>query len=164
MEKILLFVSVIFILLLTFFLIQFINKKRYHAKLLRVRDRIENIYLVSCDPSTGLKPDVGAVAEYCEFVEPEKMETAIKEWENMLKESGNKSWDNEETRPTFRLKIIPYYFQDGEHVNEDFEEYGERLEWEIKADRSKRHGNLKRMNADWYKFAHHKQNTVTWSK
>jgi len=146
-------------------IVRFVRKKRHHLTLLLVRDRIENVYLITRHPMTGEAPDVGeSLAAFCEFVDYGKMEEAVAEWTALLKESGNRFWDNDEIRPSFRMEIICIFFQDGEFVNEDFAEYSQRVGDEVRADRAIRHETLKRMNGDWYRFAHHGQNVVTWAK
>lgn len=162
-SKILLFAALLCVGYVVASLAKLIQEKRRHAFLKRVRDRLENVYLVGCHPVTGERPDVGQMEEFCFFVEHGEMEEAVKQWEADLTESGNPLWQNEEVRPAFRIKIKCWLFQDGEFVNESLGEYGERVEWDVKGDRSKRHGQMSQMKRGWYKFAHHGLNVVGWS-
>ena len=139
-----------------------LKKKREHAQLKEARDRKENAYFVACHPETGEAPDVGDMKPFVFFVPYDQAVEKMVEYEQLLDECGNNFWKNPEVRSTYHLKTILFMFQDGEFVNEDFEQYGIRVEDEIKADRAKRHADLKKMNGEFYLFAHHGQ-TITWS-
>lgn len=148
---------------LAWFCVRLWKAKKEHEVRIEVRDRKENVYFVACHPITGEVPDVGEMAEFCFFVKHEEAVEKLIEYEDRLDHSANKFWKNAEVRPTYRLKTISYFFRDGEFINENFIEYGERVEDDIAADRAVRHADLKRMNGDWYKFAQHGQ-TIEWSK
>lgn len=141
--------------------LKFIQKRRHHKQLLAIRDRIENVYLVSMSPD-GEKPDVGKMESVCEFVEQVDMHNRYLETLELLKESGNRFFTGDEINDKIKIQVLCFFFQDGVNVNEDFIEYGQRVENEIMVDRACRHEKLKAENTDWYKWRWHGQNVIEW--
>lgn len=143
------------------FVWRFIHRRQHHKKLLALRDRIENIYLVSMSPDDEI-PNVGKMESVCEFVEQDDMHNRCVETLALLKESGNRFFVGDDVNEAVKIKVLCFYFQDGANVNEDFIEYGQRVENEIMVDRAERHGNLKAENPEWYKWRWHNQNVIEW--
>lgn len=109
------------------------KRYRYIRKLKDYAERIDNIYVLS------EKPGDRTVAQ-----------RTIAEKE-MLEKSGNKRG----------VRIVQILFQDGEFVNETWEEYQERAKEEIAEDRKSRHAKLKKEDPEWYLCAHHRQKGVS---
>ncbi len=148
---------------LTSFVCRFINKRRRHKLLLSLRDRLENVYLVSMSPD-GETPDVGKMQGHCQFVEHGEMQNRFNETMDLLRESGNRLFgpNRENVKDAIKINVLCFYFQDGANVNEDFVEYGQRVEFEVMADRADRHGKLKAENPEWYNCRWHGENVVEW--
>lgn len=161
MERIIFFIIAGGILWVTHLVLKFLKKRKHHLKLLKVRDAIENTYIVSLEPETLEQPDLGKMAVFAVFAKPSNMEAIEREYKSLLSESGNRFW-NGETNESVKLKVLAFYFQDGENVCETFEEYGERVKFSIMADRSERHEALKQLDNEWYKRYHHNQNVIEW--
>lgn len=61
--------------------------------------------------------------------------------EELLKEAGNET----------KVKVICYFFRSGEHCNEEWEEFEQRVALAIKADRAERHKFLEKEYPRLYK-------------
>lgn len=144
-----------------YYVVKFIKSMRYHASLKELQNRIDNIYIVSGHPKSGNMPDLGDISELCFFSKHNDMEDTLREVSKMVVASGNRLYNEMAVN---RIEIVQFFFQDGENINENWEEYEQRLIAEIKADRAKRHAALSRQNRGWYKYAQHGQNVHEWTR
>lgn len=140
------------------------RRSRWEVKKKRARDRIENVYLVSCHPKTNHSPFAGPMEEFIEFVPYAEVMKRKNEWEKLLEESGNKFWKNKELEERPWIEIVVIFFRHGEFVNEDFDEdFGQRVEAEVRLNRANRHKELAKKGS-WYLREWHGQNCVEWKK
>lgn len=98
---------------------RFLARRAYLQELKRYAEQIDNIYIYSEHEGDGT---VRLRAEYAE---------------KMLREAKNQQ----------KVMVYRIYFGAGEHVNETWEEFEERLEAFIKEDKKKRHIELEKSGA-----------------
>lgn len=155
---------VILVFIASYFIWKFWKRSRLEAEKKKARDRIENVYLVSCHPRTGQTPIVGQMEEFIEFVNYSQVMQRKKEWEALLLESGNKFFKNDEIEKRIWIEVVVIFFRHGEFVNEDFEEeFGQRVDAEVRLNRAGRH-KLLAEKGPWYFKEWHGQHCVEWKK
>lgn len=106
--------------------------------------RFENVYVVGRHPRTDEDPDLGEIAEVVIFCNHTEVIAKVNEAKRMLEISGNRFWQNG------HITVMPFIFQEAQHVNESWEDYEERVYAAIAEDRAKRHAEMKRRSEDAY--------------
>ena len=125
--------------------------------------RFENIYVVSNHPVTDEKIDLPkyqnliVCAEYTDVLKRcEKERDFLKLSENQFFETGNEAQ---------QLKVIPIIFQDAKFINEDWDEFTDRVRIEIATDRAKKHKALEKGDPRWYAIhGNNQKNVFEWVK
>lgn len=116
-------------------------------KLKKYGARYENLYLVTCHPDTDEQPNLGDlenVPDLVHYAPYGTLGSSAEKHRKLLIASGNKFYTSK------HLRIIPIIFQDGVNVNENWGEFGERAQLEIKQDRAQRHGEIQKKDPGWY--------------
>ena len=115
-------------------------------------NEIENIYVVSNDPETNEEVFHESLNQFIVNVKFSKVMIEVQNQKDLLQESGNEIFADGQ------LEVKPFIFQNGEFINETFEEFQLRVIETIKEDRKKRHLTLKNVNEDWYqKFSNYQE-------
>lgn len=114
-----------------FVLSKMMDKADYNKVLEEYKNRTSNFY------------------EYSQTEDDDEVYARAKRHRELLKESGNQ----------LRVQVYELYFKDGNHANETWEEFEERVNTFQKADNLKRNVKLSK-DKDWYKKFIHKQKEV----
>lgn len=125
--------------------------------------RIEDIYVISCNPSSGVSPNIPQqVVGLCICVDYKEVMKTVDKEKRLMWLSGNPFF-NQNVKDEHRLKVHAIIFQDGIHINETWIEFEERIVIEIFPERSKKHESLKKEKNGWYQTnANHQHKSVTW--
>lgn len=136
------------------------------SDLKRYGNWIENIYIVSMDRDNRKLPklpeaieDVKGLVVFTEFNNVIKEKRNQEKW---LRRSQNKNFESG-TGEFKKIKVVAIVFRDAHAINETWAEYEERIAYEIKKDRLKRHQALKNKNPDWYQENGNGQREVGWT-
>lgn len=119
--------------------------------------RIEPVFIVSRNPETGERVTLPShVDKYCFHVPHKKVIATAEKQRELLQEAGNPLFA-EGTSDENRLPVISILFRDGENVNEEWEDFDERVNLTVRAIRAEWHTKMKGADSDWYYTYHHKQ-------
>ena len=138
--------------------------RREHIEVLKqYAGRFENIYVVSNNPVTnGIVsfPHLDSFivnANYSEVLAQCNIE------KELLSESGNKFFAKVGVDKQHWLRVIPIIYQDAKAINESWEQFQERVKFEIETDRAKRHASLEKSDPNWYmKHGNNQSNVFEW--
>lgn len=125
--------------------------------------QFENIYVIHKNPLTGEEPELPEILQGLVVITSyKKVCEEIKNQEFLLHRSGNLFYCDPALTNDQRLCVKGIIMQDGEFINEDFDEYVVRLIDEIREDRRKRHLMLKKTSPSWYNQFANFQKGVIW--
>lgn len=153
------------LILIALMVIVFVWKRIMYIRLLkRYGQRFEHIYVVHRHLLTGeeisIREDFMEMVVHCDQYDVMKV---VRQQEKLLRLANNPFFENDKVPETQRLKVLPFFYQDEDFVNEDWIEFQERIVWEIKESRRGRHKSLSNTDRNWYLQNKHNQ-TYEWVK
>lgn len=123
----------------------------------------EDIFVISRHPETNEELSLPGLDHVVVWADYEEVKEEVKNQKEWLRVAKNTFVIDPTLEECERIQIHSIIYQDGEFVNEDWqEEFLERAKMDIKNKRVIRHGLLKTTNPIWYDEVSNRQRGVVW--